>query len=75
MSQDLPIAAKVVELNERIEANLPQLDEMIGGGLMTLEKVRVILHTPNKQDTSRNTAKNIFRNSSISGIAWGVAAC
>lgn len=48
LSQDLPIVVEVVESNERIEAILPQLDEMIGGGLVTLEKVRVILYRPNK---------------------------
>src|SRR5580704_11770730 len=42
LSQDLPIVVEVVESNERIKAVLPQLDQMIGGGLVTLEKVRVI---------------------------------
>ncbi|PYV08571.1 MAG: hypothetical protein DMG23_13235 [Acidobacteria bacterium] len=27
-----------------MERILPKLDEMVGGGLITLEKVRVILH-------------------------------
>jgi len=44
LSQDLPIVIEVVELAERIEKMLPQLDEMISGGLVTLEKVRVILY-------------------------------
>jgi uncharacterized protein len=48
LSQDLPIVVEVVESNERIEGILPRLDEMIGGGLVTLEKVRVILYRPNK---------------------------
>ena len=48
LSQDLPIVVEVIEANERIEAILPQLDQMIGGGLVTLEKVRVILYRPNK---------------------------
>ena len=47
LSQDLPIVVEVIEANERIEAILPQLDQMIGGGLVTLEKVRVILYRPN----------------------------
>jgi PII-like signaling protein len=33
-----------VEDTERIERLLPKLDEMISGGLVTLEKVRVILY-------------------------------
>jgi PII-like signaling protein len=44
LSQDLPIVIEVVEYNERIEQILPRLDEMVGGGLITLEKVRVILY-------------------------------
>ena len=44
LSQDLPIVVEVVEDTERIERILPSLDEMIGGGLVTLEKVRVILY-------------------------------
>jgi PII-like signaling protein len=48
LSQELPIVVEVVESNERIEGILPQLDQMIGGGLVTLGKVRVILYRPNK---------------------------
>jgi len=46
LSQDLPIVIEVVEDSERIEQILPRLDEMVGGGLITLEKVRVILYRP-----------------------------
>jgi hypothetical protein len=31
-----------VDSEEKVQAFLPVLDEMIGGGLVTLEKVRVI---------------------------------
>ena len=48
LSQDLPIVIEVVEYAERIEAMLPRLDEMIGGGLITLEKVHVILYRSGK---------------------------
>jgi hypothetical protein len=48
LSQDLPIVVEVVEDTERIESILPRLDEMIGGGLVTLEKVRVILYRSSK---------------------------
>jgi hypothetical protein len=46
LSQDLPIVIEVVEYSERIEHILPRLDEMVEGGLITLEKVRVILYRP-----------------------------
>jgi len=48
LSQDLPIVIEVVEYTERIEALLPKLDVMIEGGLITLEKVHVILHRSKK---------------------------
>jgi PII-like signaling protein len=48
LSQDLPIVIEVVEATERIDQILPQLDQMIGGGLVTLEKVRVILYRSHK---------------------------
>ena len=49
LSQDLPLIVEVVEYTERIEAILPRLDEMLDGGLITLEKVRVILYRPGKK--------------------------
>ncbi|HTT33597.1 MAG TPA: DUF190 domain-containing protein [Methylomirabilota bacterium] len=49
LSQDLPLIVEVVEYTERIEQILPRLDEMVGGGLITLEKVRVILYRPAKR--------------------------
>jgi uncharacterized protein len=49
LSQDLPIVIEVIESQERIEAILPRLDEMIEGGLITLEKVRVILYRAAKK--------------------------
>ena len=48
LSQDLPIVIEVVEYSERIENLLPRLDEMVEGGLITLEKVRVILYRARK---------------------------
>ena len=44
LSQDLPIVVEVVESTERIEEILPQLEDMVEAGLITLEKVRVILY-------------------------------
>ena len=49
MSQDLPIIVEVIESTERIEKILPRLDEMVEGGLITLEKVRVILYRAAKK--------------------------
>jgi uncharacterized protein len=49
LSQDLPIVMEVIETQERIEQMLPRLDEMVEGGLITLEKVRVILYRAAKK--------------------------
>ena len=42
LSLDLPLVIECVDTEEKIEAILPELDGMIGGGLITLEKARVI---------------------------------
>lgn len=44
--EDLPVIIEVVDTEERIQAVLPDLDRMVGGGLITLEKVRVIMYRP-----------------------------
>jgi len=42
LSADLPIVIEVVDSAERLEAILPEVDRMLSGGLITMEKVRVI---------------------------------
>ncbi len=42
LSQDLPIVIEIVDTAEKIDAFLAVLDEMMGSGLVTLEKVRVL---------------------------------
>ena len=44
MSSDLPILIECIDTQEKIDAVLPTLDRMIGGGLMTLEQVRVTMY-------------------------------
>lgn len=46
LSLDLPIVVEVVETEERIREVMPELDRMIGGGLITLERAHVILYRP-----------------------------
>ncbi len=46
LSLDLPLIIEIVETEEAIQAILPDLDEMIGGGLITLERANVILYRP-----------------------------
>jgi PII-like signaling protein len=42
LSMDLPLVIEIVDSEEKIHAFLPVLDTMLKGGLVTLEKVRVI---------------------------------
>ena len=42
LSVDLPIVIEIVDSEEKINAFLPVIDEMLDGGLVTLEKVKVI---------------------------------
>ena len=39
---DLPLVIEIVDSEEKINAFLPVLDKMIGGGLVTMEKVKVL---------------------------------
>lgn len=42
LSYDLPLVIEIVDAEEKINAFLPVLNGMMKGGLVTLEKVRVI---------------------------------
>lgn len=53
LSLDLPIVVECVETQERIDAILPELDDMIGGGLITLERAHVIMYRPEVPESER----------------------
>jgi PII-like signaling protein len=42
LSMDLPLVIEIIDSEEKIKEFLPALEEMMGGGLVTLEKVKVI---------------------------------
>ena len=42
LSEDLPFVVEIVDAEEKIDAFLPVLDAMMGSGLVTLEKVKVL---------------------------------
>jgi PII-like signaling protein len=42
LSADLPLVIEVVDTEERLQAVLPEVDRMMRGGLITMEKVRVV---------------------------------
>src|SRR5215207_3045963 len=52
LSEDLPLVIEIVDSEEKINTFLPVLDEMMGSGLVTLEKVQVLQY-----GTDRNSPK------------------
>ena len=50
LSQDLPIVIELVDTQEKIDAIMPRIDEMVQEGLITQEKVHVLRYSPGKAD-------------------------
>jgi len=48
LSQDLPIIVEIVDAPEKIEAFMPDLEQMVGDGLITLERAEVLLYRPRR---------------------------
>src|SRR6478672_12016930 len=42
LSEDLPIVIEIVDAQEKIDAFIPQIDEIVQEGMITMETVRVI---------------------------------
>jgi uncharacterized protein len=45
LSADLPMIIEAVENEDKINSVMPRIDAMMSGGMITLEKVRVIRYT------------------------------
>jgi PII-like signaling protein len=45
LSADLPLIVEVVDTEAKINAIMPRIDAMMGGGMITLEKATVIRYT------------------------------
>jgi hypothetical protein len=56
LSYDLPIVIEIVDSEENINKLLPKIDEMVKEGLVTMEKVHVILY---RADATRPRSKNL----------------
>ena len=50
LSTDLPIVIEIVDSEKKLNDFLPDLERMIGGGLVTLAKIKVIHYRHNKPD-------------------------
>ncbi|HKC98696.1 MAG TPA: DUF190 domain-containing protein [Methylomirabilota bacterium] len=49
LSEDLPLVIEVVDTEEHLEAVLPEVDRLMQGGLITMEKVRVRRYAPDEK--------------------------
>ncbi|MFF4509360.1 DUF190 domain-containing protein [Streptomyces sp. NPDC001401] len=54
LSEDLPVAIVIVDTEERVRAFLPQLDELVGEGLVILDDCEVIRYV-GREDSSGKT--------------------
>jgi PII-like signaling protein len=52
LSEDLPVVVEIIDTEEQIERLKPILDEMIGEGLVTIEKVHVLRYAPKRERNS-----------------------
>jgi PII-like signaling protein len=62
LSQDLPLVVEIVDEEENVRAFLPQLDGLVEEGLITLERVEVILYRrgddpPSRQEPLERTSR------------------
>ena len=46
LSADLPLVIEVIDSQEHVDSVLPDVDRMMRGGLITMEKVRVLKYDP-----------------------------
>jgi PII-like signaling protein len=52
LSEDLPVAIVIVDAAERVDAFLPQLDELVAEGLVVIEDIEVVRYVGRTGDTS-----------------------
>ena len=64
LSMDLPIVIEIVDSEEKLNEFLPDLEHMIGGGLVTLEKIKVIITA-----TTNRIESDVERRNHTLGIA------
>lgn len=58
LSEDLPVAIVIIDAAERIEAFLPQLDELVTGGIVVIDDVEVIRYVGNPDSRSGDRAQD-----------------
>ena len=53
LSEDLPIVVEIADTEEKIQAILPWLEEVVAGGVITLERARVIRYAGHRSREDR----------------------
>ena len=48
LSENLPVVVEIIDTKEQIDSFLPMLDEMMTGGLVSLEEVRIVRYGPDR---------------------------
>ena len=61
LSMDLPLVIEIVDSEEKIQTFLPILDKMLAGGLLTLEKVKVMDYRSD-QDAEKKAGGSLDKN-------------
>ena len=56
LSTDLPIVIEIVDSEEKVDAFLPTVDELVTEGLVTLEAVRIVRYVSPEADRGRCAA-------------------
>jgi uncharacterized protein len=50
LSEDLPVKIEIIDSSDRVEGFLPDLDELVSGGLVTLEDIEVLRYVGTERD-------------------------
>lgn len=50
LSSDLPIVLEIADTEEKVEAFLPIVEEMVPEGMATLEKIRIFFYRSHRQE-------------------------
>jgi uncharacterized protein len=52
LSEDLPVVGEIIDSEQNITAFLPLLEEMVKGGLVSIEEVRILRYGPDRKLSS-----------------------
>jgi PII-like signaling protein len=52
LSENLPVVVEIIDTKEQIDSFLPMLDEMMTGGLVSLEEVRILRYGSDRKEAA-----------------------